>query len=608
MKKLLLLTMSFFTMLFTAMAQSTATFDFTNGPALNPAQTPSATASKGVSVSDVQFTNNGVTLVATKGGNNDALLFTTSDGSTTELRVYKTGKITVTAPTGKVITAITFSGNSVATMVPSDGNFNKGSYTGNYNTVTFAVSGTLKISTITVTYDDEGGVTPPAPEAEYSTIAELIANATTTQTETTLNADNVVVTGVGLRNGYYTTYITDGTGSAFLYGKTNPGCVKGDKLTGIISGKLCIYNNCIEIYNPDLSAVLVSSHGNDVTPEVVSIATLNGDTEYKYQSRYVRLEGVNFAADTLASSNIKVANTTNDTIVLRDNFNVLSDFVFSTSKSYNINGYVIFYKGAAQLYVCSAEDLEIISDQKDAETAWSSDTVAVLSGTKFTAPTLSTLSNGKKTFTSSDEKVATVNAEGVITFVGYGHAVITAETEETDEYLASKASCDLFFLEGNGLFENPYTAADVQYFNGRLSESVWVKGNVIGFISNTSTGAYSPINDKVVNSNLALGSEDCYVSVKLDKGSDARTQLNLVDNPTVQGTDICVYGTLETYCGIPGVKNVSAFSLDGKTITGINAPSIVDNASRTIYSLDGRRLQQPVKGINIINGKKVIVK
>lgn len=606
MNKLLLLTMSFFTMLFTAMAQSTATFDFTNGPALNPAQTPSKTASKGVVVNDVEFTDNGVSLVATK-GTNDAVLWTKQD-STTELRVYKTGKITVTAPTGKVITAITFSGKQVNSMVASDGNFDKGSYTGNYNTVTFAVSGTLNITSIAVTYGDESDVTPPAPEAEYSTIAELIANATTTQTETTLSADNIVVTGVGIRNKYYTTYITDGTGSAFLYGKTNPGCVKGDKLIGIISGKLCIYNNCIEIYNADLSATLVASHGNEVTPEVVTIGALKGDTEYKYQSHYVRLEGVNFAADTLASSNINVVNAANDTIVLRDNFNVLSDFVFSTSKSYNINAYVTFYKGAAQLYVCSDEDLEIISDQKDAETAWSSDTVVVRSGTQFVAPTLSTLSNGKKTFTSSNEKVATVDAEGVITFVGYGHAVITAETEETDDYLASKASCDLFFLEGNGLFENPYTATDVQYFNGRLDEPAWVKGTVIGYISNTYTGAYSTIDEKVVNSNLALGSEECYVSVKLDKGSDARTQLNLVDNPSVQGTDICVYGTLETYCGIPGVKNVSAFSLDGKTITGINAPVVVDNASRTIFSLDGRRLQKPVKGINIINGKKVMVK
>lgn len=164
--------MSFFTMLFTAMAQSTATFDFTNGPALNPAQTPSETASKGVVVSDVEFTDNGVSLVATK-GSNDAVLWTKTD-NTTELRVYKTGKITVTAPTGKVITAITFSGSKVSFMVASDGNFNNGSYTGSYNTVTFAVSGTLNITSIAVTYGEEGGVTPPRPRPNTPPLQSLL--------------------------------------------------------------------------------------------------------------------------------------------------------------------------------------------------------------------------------------------------------------------------------------------------------------------------------------------------------------------------------------------------------------------------------------------------
>ncbi len=607
MKKLLLLSISFFAMLFSAIAQSTATFDFTKPTELTPSITPSEEKSKGTVVSDTEFTNNGVTFVVTK-GSNDAVVWTTTSYAY-ELRAYKNGTITVTAPTGKVITSIVYSGSKVSNMFASEGNFASGTYTGHYNTVKFAISNTLNINTVVVTFDDEGSETPDpiVPEPDYATIAEMNAAATSTQVETTLNADNVVVTGVGLRNGYYTTFITDGTGSAILYGKTNPQCDKGDKFTGIISGKLCLYNNNVELYNPDLSAVLVTSHGNDVTPQVVSLATLAGDTEYKYQSSYVRLENVKFDTDTLSSNNINVCTET-DTLVLRDNFSVLSDFIFSTTKSYNINGYVSFYKGAAQLYVCSDEDVQVISDQKDAETAWSSDSVVVLSGTKFTAPTLATLSDGAKTFTSSNEKVATVDAEGVVTFVGYGHAVITAETAETDDYLASKASVDLFFIEGNGQFENPYTAADVQYFCGRLEEKAWVKGTVIGYISNTSTGAYSPADEKTLNSNLALGAEDCYVSVKLDNNSDARAYLNLVDNPSVEGTTICVYGTLEIYCGIPGVKNVTSISLDGTTITGINAPATVDNAAATIYSIDGRRLQKPVKGFNIINGKKVIVK
>ena len=48
------------------------------------------------------------------------------------------------------------------------------------------------------------------------------------------------------------------------------------------------------------------------------------------------------------------------------------------------------------------------------------------------------------------------------------------------------------------------------------------------------------------------------------------------------------------------------YSLDG--VTGIGQATNDANAPRVIYSIDGRRLSQPVKGINIINGRKVLVK
>ena len=40
-----------------------------------------------------------------------------------------------------------------------------------------------------------------------------------------------------------------------------------------------------------------------------------------------------------------------------------------------------------------------------------------------------------------------------------------------------------------------------------------------------------------------------------------------------------------------------------KTVNTVNAP-----VRQGIYTLSGQRLSQPVKGINIINGKKVVIK
>ena len=57
------------------------------------------------------------------------------------------------------------------------------------------------------------------------------------------------------------------------------------------------------------------------------------------------------------------------------------------------------------------------------------------------------------------------------------------------------------------------------------------------------------------------------------------------------------------YKGTPQVKPLS---IEETTTTAIEA--ITTNASNKVYTLDGRRVMQPVKGINIINGKKVVVK
>ena len=52
------------------------------------------------------------------------------------------------------------------------------------------------------------------------------------------------------------------------------------------------------------------------------------------------------------------------------------------------------------------------------------------------------------------------------------------------------------------------------------------------------------------------------------------------------------------------------FSLYGAELTGINGVTIegTDNGEQKVYDLQGRKLQRPAKGLNIINGKKVLMK
>lgn len=64
--------------------------------------------------------------------------------------------------------------------------------------------------------------------------------------------------------------------------------------------------------------------------------------------------------------------------------------------------------------------------------------------TRFVAPTFSKATTASVTFSSSDESVATVSTEGLISLAGgVGTAVITAKSEENDKYAAGEATCSI---------------------------------------------------------------------------------------------------------------------------------------------------------------------
>ena len=435
---------------------------------------------------------------------------------------------------------------------------------------------------------------------EYTKIAELKNNATATATAVKFTFTDLLVTGTAGTS----TYVTDGTDGLLLYGKASP-YKAGDKISGTIAANLFSYNNLTELKDLDLTGVTVMSEGNVVTPVAATINELVANQK-KYENVLVTLSKLAFGSDALDSKNNISLTDGEEFITLRDNFNVLTDFIFDTTKQYNVTAVATIFKESIQLYALSASDIQMITNLVDPETAWAADTVAVMPGQEEYEYALGTNYEGTISYSSSDETVATIDAEGDITFVGYGHTVITAETPETDEYLASKASFDLFFIEGEGTLAKPYTPADVQYFCDKVEGKAWVKGEISGFYNNNK---YFAGTEGAVASNLVISAGETNVPVALPSGSQVRTDLNLKDNATNLGKTVWVYGTIEKYFSVAGVKNVTDYSWDGEgTLTGINSleATPANTNADVIYSIDGRRLAAPVKGFNIINGKKVI--
>ena len=474
-------------------------------------------------------------------------------------------------------------------------------------TSTADVAGTWEIKNFEVTALGGTATEPVEPEVPvYTSLAGIKAAATTTATACKLEVTDLLVTGIGKKGSNYNVFVTDGTEGFLLYGTAEPTFAVGDKISGTLKGTIQLYKNLSELSGIDYSGVSVASSNNEGSPVTVNVEDSNSSESKTDESRLVRLENVSFTTDALSGSNITLTDEVDNEIVLRDNFGVLSDYVFRTDKTYNVNAFLVYYDTTPQLYPLSADDVELITNLLPPETAWEKDEVAILKGEAWTVDnTLHTLSDATPVYTSSNENVATVAADGTISVTGYGHTVITVETAETDNYSDSRASFDLYIIEGEGTLAAPYSVADVFYFNGKLEGKAWVKGVLSGYFNNNK---YLTGTEGAVASNIALSQGDLAIPVALPNGSDVRAALNLMDNPTLLNSTIWVYGTLENYFNQAGVKNTSDASFDGNTTTGIS--EVLTNANNAeIFTIDGRKATGKLaKGLYIVGGKKMILK
>lgn len=126
-------------------------------------------------------------------------------------------------------------------------------------------------------------------------------------------------------------------------------------------------------------------------------------------------------------------------------------------------------------------------------------------------------------------------------------------------------------VEGDGSRENPYTADDIILMGIETSDGnkYWVKDYIVGVIDGSYVYQFTSSTD--VNTNIILssnqnasGESEC-IPIQLPAG-DIRNGLNLADNPGNLGQEVLLYGTLEKYFRVPGVKNVSYAEINGNGI------------------------------------------
>ncbi|MEZ3577117.1 MAG: hypothetical protein K1W01_06460 [Muribaculaceae bacterium] len=162
---------------------------------------------------------------------------------------------------------------------------------------------------------------------------------------------------------------------------------------------------------------------------------------------------------------------------------------------------------------------------------------------------------------------------------------ITGNSGKPDQFEIEGVTVDTGEVPaGNGQEASPYNVAQVIAKGDAVSESgMWVKGYIVGSIPTGGASTTLPYTvfgtEGAAPSNLVLApTADCTdpskcIPVQLVSGSDVRKALNIVDNPGNLGKLVAIKGDLAKYCGAPGIKNPSAYTLTGGGDTPVTPPA-----------------------------------
>lgn len=132
---------------------------------------------------------------------------------------------------------------------------------------------------------------------------------------------------------------------------------------------------------------------------------------------------------------------------------------------------------------------------------------------------------------------------------------------------------------GDGSENNPYNPAEVIAFNPQSSQEavksgVWVTGYIVGWADvsaapyaiNAETAHFDASATMATNILVASSADVKDVSkcigVQLPTG-EIRSALNLQANPGNLGKSLQIKGDIMKYCGVPGIKNATAYKLEG---------------------------------------------
>ena len=221
-------------------------------------------------------------------------------------------------------------------------------------------------------------------------------------------------------------------------------------------------------------------------------------------------------------------------------------------------------------------------------------------------PTLANANKLNVKYSSSDEKIATINEKGEVTLVAAGETDITAEFAGNDEYEAQSVTYALTVKAASTVDitntpETAYTVAKalelIEAGEG-LDAKVYVKG-IISSINSVDTGEWGNatynISDNGKEENVLVIYRGYYLGANDNKFTSA-DQIKV-------GDKVVVFGKLVNYNGTKEMNSGSYIYSQNDKTASVNAITL-DKTNAPLYNLAGQRVSNNYKGVVVKNGKK----
>lgn len=155
---------------------------------------------------------------------------------------------------------------------------------------------------------------------------------------------------------------------------------------------------------------------------------------------------------------------------------------------------------------------------------------------------------------------------------------------------------------GSGTQSSPYNPTQVVAMGTGANEAnKWVKGYIVGWIDNKiqnyadatncvfSVPATAPTNLLLATTPNEKDYTKC-IAINLPTG-DIRSATNLVDNPGNLGKIVTFNGTIRKYFAIPGVRDITAYELEGGSTGGGDTPNPPSGDAIDVTSADLNTLE-----------------